>query len=307
MNIIKSNTFDQYEIEKNIIAIGSFDGIHKGHKKILTKTLKLAKKEGLKSGILTFEPHPQEVVADQDNNHQYITSLAQKRKTIRQMGFDYYFEMNFTTEIAVTPFDEFIEKIIINNLNTKHIVVGSDFTLGHKGDGNIEKLRKLGKKFNFNVTAIKPVKIGQHKISSSIIRDLIKAGKLKKLKEHLDKNFIIEGKVVKGYGRGKKIGIPTANIKPTTRYVLPPDGVYAVYFYLDDKRYKGVANFGHKPTFKDDDFTIEVHLPNFEGDIYGEFVNIELIEFIRAEKEYDDVEKLIKRINKDILYIKELL
>lgn len=306
MNIIKSNTFDQYDIKKNIIAIGSFDGIHKGHQKILNKTIKLAKKEGLRSGVLTFEPHPQEVVDNQDS-HQYITSLAQKRKILNDMGFDYYFEMNFTSEVAMTPFDDFVEKIVVNNLNTKHIVVGSDFTLGYKGDGNIEKLNKLGKKFNFKVTAVKPEKIGEHKISSSIIRDLIEAGKLKKLKEHLDRNFIIEGKVVKGYGRGKKLGIPTANIKPTTKYVLPPDGVYAVYFYLDEKKYKGVANFGHKPTFGDDNFTIEVHLLDFEGDLYGEYVNIELIEFLRTEKEYQDVDKLIERINKDILYIKELL
>ena len=113
MNIIKSNTFDQYEIDENIIAIGSFDGIHKGHKKILNKTLKLAADKNLKSGLLTFEPHPQEVVTDEDE-HYYITSLAQKRKIISEMGFDYYFEMNFTQDIAQTPFDDFVKKIIID-------------------------------------------------------------------------------------------------------------------------------------------------------------------------------------------------
>ena len=306
MNIIKSNTFDQYEIDENIIAIGSFDGIHKGHKKILNKTLKLAADKNLKSGLLTFEPHPQEVVTDEDE-HYYITSLAQKRKIISEMGFDYYFEMNFTQDIAQTPFDDFVKKIIVDNLNTKHIVVGSDFTLGYKGDGNINKLRKLGKKYNFQVTAVEPLKIGNHKISSSVIRDLIKSGNLDVLKEHLDKNFIIEGEVVKGYGRGKKLGIPTANIKPSTKYVLPPDGVYAVYVYLNGEKYKGVANFGHKPTFEDDDFTIEVHLPNFSGDIYGEFVNIELVEYLRGEKEFKNVDDLIETIKQDILYIKEVL
>lgn len=306
MNIIRSNTFDQYEIDENIIAIGSFDGIHKGHKKILNKTLELAEENNLKSGILTFEPHPQEVVAEEADHH-YITSLAQKRKILNDMGFDYNFEMNFTEDIAQTPFDDFVEKIIVNNLNTKHIVVGTDFTLGYKGDGNIQKLRKLGKKFDFKVTAIEPLKIGEHKISSSVIRDFIKSGHLKELKEHLDRNFILEGEVVKGYGRGKKLGIPTANIKPATKYVLPPDGVYAVYVYLNGDKYKGVANFGHKPTFDDDDFTIEVHLPDFSGDIYGEFVSVELIEYLRGEKEFEDVDELIETIKQDILYIKEVL
>lgn len=306
MNIIRSNTFDQYEIDENIIAIGSFDGIHKGHKKILKKTLTLAKKNNLKSGVLTFEPHPKEVVSDNDK-HLYITSLAQKRKILKEMGFDYNFEMNFTEDIAQTPFNDFVKKIIVNNLNTKQIVVGADFTIGHKGNGNIEELIKLGKKYGFKVTAVKPLKIGDHKISSSVIRDLIKGGRLKELKEHLDRNFILEGKVVKGYGRGKKLGIPTANIKPATKYVLPPDGVYAVYVYLNDDKYKGVANFGHKPTFDDDDFTIEVHLPNFKGNIYGEFVEIELIEYLRGEKEFDDVDELIETIKQDILYIKEVL
>lgn len=306
MNIIKSNTFDQYEIDENVIAIGSFDGIHKGHKKILNKTLEIAKSKGLKSGILTFEPHPQEVVGD-ETPHYYLSTRSQKIMTLKEMHFDYYFEMNFSEELALTPFDEFVKKIIVNNLNTKHIVVGTDFKLGHKGDGNISKLKKLGKKYGFEVTAVKPLKINDHKISSSIIRDLVKAGRLNEVKKHLDNNFILEGEVVKGFGRGKKLGIPTANIKPDTAYVLPPDGVYAVYIYLGKNKYKGVANFGHKPTFDDNNFTIEVHIPDFEGDIYGEFVRLELIEFLRGEKEFEDVDDLVATIKDDILYIKELL
>ncbi len=306
MNIIRSNTFDQFEIDKNIIAIGSFDGIHKGHKKILKKTLSLADDKGLKSGILTFEPHPQEVVGEK-KHHLYISSTSQKRKIIKNMDFDYYFEMNFSKDLAKTPFDDFVKKIIVNNLNTKHIVVGSDFTLGHKGDGNINKLKNLGNKYNFEVTAIDPKKIGEHKISSSVIRDLIQAGRLDELKVHLNKNFKIEGEVVEGFGRGRKLGIPTANIKPNTNYVLPPDGVYAVYFYVNNNQYKGVVNFGHKPTFKDENFTIEVHLPGFKGDLYEEYVEIELVEFIRGEKEFEDVDKLIETINKDILYMKDVL
>ncbi|MGM0444969.1 MAG: bifunctional riboflavin kinase/FAD synthetase [Bacillota bacterium] len=306
MNIIKSNTFDQYEIYENVIAIGSFDGIHKGHKKILNKTLEVAKNKGLKSGILTFEPHPQEVIGD-GNSHYYLSTRSQKIMTLNEMNFDYYFEMNFSEELALTPFDEFFKKIIVNNLNTKHIVVGTDFRLGHKGDGNISKLKRLGKEFGIEITAVTPLKIGDHKISSSIIRDLVKAGKLKEVKKHLDNNFILEGEVIEGFGRGKKLGIPTANIKPDIEYVLPPDGVYAVYIYIGNKKYKGVANFGHKPTFDDNNFTIEVHIPDFEGDIYGEFVRLELIEFLRGEKEFKDVDELVSTIKDDILYIKELL
>jgi len=307
MKIIKSRTFDQYELDDNVIAIGSFDGIHKGHKKILKDTLDIAKEKNLKSGVLTFEPHPDEVIGD-GKNHLYLSSKSQKIKRLNQLGFDYYFEMEFSHDISLTPFDEFIKKIILDNLNTKHIVVGADFSLGYQGNGNIDKLKKMSQEYNFALTSIKPLKIGDHKISSSVIRDLIKAGRLQELKKHLDQNFVIEGEVVKGFGRGKKLGIPTANIKPIIRYVLPPDGVYAVYLYIeDDKKYKGVANFGHKPTFDDDNFTIEVHLPNFEGDLYGEFVYLELIEFLRGEKKFEDVDQLIAAINKDILYILEVL
>src|SRR6056297_1081847 len=127
MNIIKSNTFDQYEIDENVIAIGSFDGIHKGHQKILKKTLEIAKREGLKSGILTFEPHPEQILKDKVN-HFYLSSKSQKIKKLNQLGFDYYFEMEFSYEISLTPFDDFVKKIILDNLNSKHIVVGSDFS-----------------------------------------------------------------------------------------------------------------------------------------------------------------------------------
>src|SRR6056297_3476508 len=289
MKIIKSRTFDQYELDDNVIAIGSFDGIHKGHKKILKDTLDIAKEKNLKSGVLTFEPHPDEVIGD-GKNHLYLSSKSQKIKRLNQLGFDYYFEMEFSHDISLTPFDEFIKKIILDNLNTKHIVVGTDFSLGYQGNGNIDKLKKMSQEYNFALTSIKPLKIGDHKISSSVIRDLIKAGRLQELKKHLDQNFVIEGEVVKGFGRGKKLGIPTANIKPIIRYVLPPDGDYAVYLYIED-----------------DKITIEVHLPNFKGDLYGGFVYLEMIEFLRGEKKFDDVDQLIAAINKDILYILEVL
>ncbi|MCF8008438.1 MAG: bifunctional riboflavin kinase/FAD synthetase [Halanaerobiales bacterium] len=306
MRIIKSSRFDQYKLNKNVIAIGSFDGIHKGHQRILKINLEIAKQKKIKSGILTFEPHPQEIV-NNEQSHYYLTSRGQKIKKIKQLGLDYYFEMNFDHKIAKTPFDQFVEKIIVNNLNTKHIVVGTDFRLGYQGDGDIYKLKELGKKFNFEVTAVEPIMLGEHKISSSIIRELIIKGELDQVQKHLGHNYIMEGKVVKGFGRGKKLGIPTANIKPITKYVLPPDGVYAVYIHIDDQKYKGVANFGHKPTFDDNNFTIEVHIPEFNSEIYGEDIDLELIEYIREEKKFKNTDQLVKTIKSDILYIKDLL
>src|SRR6056297_189372 len=306
MEVIKSNLFSKYHNKPTVVAIGSFDGLHKGHQKIINKTIEIAKNRDMESGVFSFFPHPLEIVAP-EKTPSFLISRRQKIKILDKLGLDYYFEQKFTKDFSNLTFKEFIYGILIKKIGVKHIVVGSDFKFGKNQTGNTKKLKNLDDIYNIETTIIPVIKKEASKISSTYIRKLIKEGKVNEVTKYLGRNYKLEGKVVTGEGRGRKLGIPTANLSLTTDYVLPPKGVYAAVAHHKNETYKAVVNFGEKPTFTNNDYTIEVHILDLDKDLYDEILEVELYEFIREEKGFSNKDDLISQIKTDILYTRNIL
>ena len=196
---------------------------------------------------------------------------------------------------------------MIKKLNISHIIVGNDFKFGKDQFGDTDKLKEISKKYNISVHALEVLKESNSKISSTHIRKLIREGNVAEVSKYLGRNYILEGKVITGEGRGKKLGIPTANIKLDTDYVLPPKGVYACYAHYNNKKYDAIVNFGKKPTFANKKYSIEVHIFDMAKDIYGSKLKVELIDFVRGQKAFSSEEELVSQIKDDILYTRNLL
>lgn len=306
MKVITSNSFNNTSNDPAVVAIGSFDGLHLGHKKIINTTIEKAKEKSLNSGVFSFNPHPLQVLVP-GSAPSFLLSRNQKIRLLNELGLCYYFEQEFTRDFSCIKFEDFVKDILLNQLNIKHVVVGTDFRFGYNSEGDINALRSLAQKYDFEVTGIEPLKKGEEKISSTEIREMVKNGNIKDVSNLLGKNYCIEGRVVSGAGRGRKFGIPTANLDLTTGYVIPPSGVYACYAHLNNKKYRAIVNFGHNPTFEGENFSIEVHIFDLNQDLYDKIIEVELVKFIRSEMTFSSPEELIEQINSDILYTKNLL
>jgi len=306
MEVIVSDKFNSINNKPVAIAIGSFDGLHKGHLKLIEKQKQIAQNNNLAAGIYSFTPHPLKII-NPDKAPGYLLSVNQKINILDNLNLDYLFQQKFTPEFARIEFDKFIKNILINKLNIRYIIVGSDFRFGHKGAGNIDTLKAMASRHNFKVNVVNPLKINKKVVSSSFIRKLVKNGNIKKVPLYLGNYFEIEGKVIKGEGIGRKLGFPTANLNLKNNYVLPPPGVYAGWVYVNGYKYKGIGNLGYKPTFSADKYNIEIHILDFSQNIYGEILSFQLMKYIRKESDFDNSLQLKKQINKDILYTQKHL
>ncbi len=306
MEVIKSPNFKRRDNKPVSVAIGAFDGLHLGHQKIIEKTISIAEKKNTKSAVFSFKPHPLKIIKPEKAPSQII-SESQKKELLAQQGINYYFQQKFTKDFSRTSFDSFIKNILVKKIGIIHIVVGNDFRFGYKGKGNIKLMKEYGEKFGFGITILSNFELKGEKVSSSHIRKIIRKGKVEKVSEFLGFNYTIEGIVVHGKGRGHKLGFPTANLKYETDYVLPPSGVYAGYANYNEKAYKAVANFGYKPTFSGENYSIEIHIIDFAEKLYNKKISFELIKKIRDEKKYSDIKNLKQQMQKDILYTNEIL
>ncbi|AGB40679.1 riboflavin kinase/FMN adenylyltransferase [Halobacteroides halobius DSM 5150] len=288
-----------------VITLGTFDGVHLAHQKIIDYTVQRAQELNCASALFTFTSHPLSIVAPSKIPDK-LTSLKQKKKIISSLGIETIIDQDFTLEFARLSYHDFIKKL--NNYCTiKEIIVGQDFSCGYQGVGTPKKLAKLGEKKGFNVQVVPPIKIDNQEVGSTNIRKLIKSGNLVEVKQQLGRNFTLDAKVVKGDQRGREIGFPTANLEPVVSYALPPAGVYACQVKLSDKKYSGIVNIGLRPTFNKDELSIEVHLFDFNQNIYGVRLELELIEWIRSEKKYETSQELVAQIKKDVKQAKNIL
>lgn len=281
-----------------VVAIGNFDGVHLGHKKILNKVLKEARKLDGDAIALTFNPHPLKVLK-QSKPFFTITTLEEKIVEISKTGLDCLLIFTFSKEFASLSAEAFAEKVLKGELKIKKVIVGYNFSFGHKGEGDAEKLKFLGKKFGFNVEIFPSQKIKGEEISSSAIRTSILSGNVRKASFFLGKNYSVKGKVVKGTGLGRKLGFPTANLFPE-KNLLPPYGVYATITEIGEVKYRSITNLGIRPTFKGDAFCFETFIFDFNKKIYGEKINVEFVDRIRDEKVFTSKKALIDQINSDI-------
>ncbi|MFP4197971.1 MAG: bifunctional riboflavin kinase/FAD synthetase [Halanaerobium sp.] len=306
MQVITSKEYNKFKDNNICLAIGAFDGLHKGHQLIINQAIKEARKNDYPAGVLSFYPHPLEVISGK-TPPPAIVSREQKISVLEKMGVDYYFEQEFNQQFAQLRAEEFVNKILLEKLRINTVVVGSDFRFAYKNEGNVEILKEMGELHDYQAKIISQLHASDDRISSTRIRNLLKKGKLKKAKKLLGRTYQICGKVVHGKKRGRKLGFPTTNLDLETNYALPPEGVYAVRVHHKNKTYKGAANLGFNPTFNNQNISFEIYILDFKGDLYGERLCVDIIEFIRREKNFSNTKELIAQMEQDILYTRELL
>ncbi len=285
----------------SVVTIGVFDGVHIGHRKVINTAVSSAKKSGIRSVVITFDPHPKKVLAASAAVPSLI-SLKHRTRLIEELGADVLVIVKFTKAFAKTPPEKFVKNIIAGKLRAKEVCVGEDFYFGKAARSGIGILRKLSRRYNFKVTAIKTLKISGLAASSSAIRKLILKGSLGAAEKLLGRPVSIFGTVIKGSGIARGLGCPTANINPHHE-VIPPRGVYAVTARSGKKIFRGILNIGFRPTFysaRDKEPTIEVHLFDFNGNLYGRDVEVYFVKKIRDERKFKTRAALVIQIAKDI-------
>jgi riboflavin kinase/FMN adenylyltransferase len=275
-----------------VVTIGVFDGVHIAHQRIIEEVIKTAKRENKKSLVITFKNHPEEVLSKLDIK--WITSISQKLNIFSEYGIDEVVLLKFTKQIYKMAPYEFIQKL--KNLNATTIVVGEDFKFGNKREGDIDTLKSM-----FNVIVIPQIKMNECVVSSTLIRELIFEGNFDTAEKLLGRKYLVEGKVVKGNRYGTLIGYPTANI--ITEQILPKDGVYQVEIIMNTTKFNGVSNIGYCPTFDKKKKTFEVHIINFNKNLYNKKINIIFKKRLRDEMKFSSPYELKKMIEKDIQLI----
>lgn len=314
MELIKLNhphDYEKLDFPSMAMALGYFDGVHLGHQQVIMEAKRIADDKGIKSAVMTFDPHPSVVLGKSVQHIENITPLDEKANVIRNMGVDYLFVVHFTTEFSSLLPQQFIDQYIIG-LNVQHVVAGFDYTYGKMGKGTMETLQFHSRnKFEFTVVS-RLARANDEKISSTLIRSLLRDGKVDSMPELLGRYYKTQGTVVNGEKRGRTIGFPTANVQMDNQYILPPTGVYAVRIQIDGQWYEGVSNVGYKPTFhreKKEKPSVEVHIFNFNEEIYGKTAHVEWHLRLRSERKFDGIEQLVSQIDKDkqeaILYFEK--
>nr|WP_221401241.1 bifunctional riboflavin kinase/FAD synthetase [Paenibacillus phyllosphaerae] len=301
-------TDEQHISRPKTIAIGHFDGVHLGHKNVIRRAVESARVEGLQSAVMTFHPHPKEVLGQGDQYVTCLTPLADKIDRFRQLGVDVVYIVQFDlTFAAVTP-EAFVTNIL-TPLHVRRAVVGFDFSFGARGAGTTETLRVLCEPNDIAVDIIDPFLQDGAKVSSTRIRECLSAGEVKQSAQLMGTAYAVTGTVMHGEGRGRTIGFPTANVELSAPYVVPRLGVYAIFVQVDGQRYSGVLNIGKKPTFHDDlpKPVFEAHLFDFAGDLYGKQMDIHFIDFLRAEQKFSSIDQLIAQIHSDAQQARTIL
>ena len=289
------------------VAIGNFDGVHLGHREILSRTVKSAHDRGKEAVVYTFDPHPR-VVLNKVQDVPRINTEAEREQILEELGIDVLILAEFTPEYASQSPEQFVENTLVEELGVRSLFVGENYRFGRGRSGTATMLKKTGHELGFTVHVVPSVKVDDVVVSSSEIRKLLLLGEIRKANELLGRPFKIGGKVIHGHSRGKKLGFPTANIKPEPK-LCPPDGVYAVYCILEDDRKNlrpGVMNIGWNPTFKDRRVSYEAHILDLDRDLYGQRIEMQIIDRIRSEMTFSNVDDLKEQIRKDIEYSREI-
>tara|TARA_B100000959_G_scaffold279105_1_gene338668 strand:- start:409 stop:1311 length:903 start_codon:yes stop_codon:yes gene_type:complete len=286
------------KLRRTVVAIGNFDGLHLGHQKVLKQARDRAKKYKLKFGVVTFEPVPVMFFNKNIRNHR-INSLKQKILALKKLKLDFLRIIKFNKKFSKLSPEQFIERIIYKNLNSKFVFVSKNFRFGKNREGGIRTLIKHEKYFSYKTIVTKPLEKNNQVLSSSIIRSKISSGKIDKVNNFLGRKWCVFGKVIKGKKRGRKIGFPTCNIK-LKDYVLPKLGVYSVTVKANKFNRKGVANIGYRPTFNGKSLLLEVNIFGIKENLYKKVIEVNFIKFIRGERKFRNINELKKQIKKDI-------
>jgi riboflavin kinase/FMN adenylyltransferase len=294
--------------QASVVVPGNHDGVHLGHRALIEAANAIARREGLRTVALTFDPHPTNIFAP-ERVPPLLTMCERRAELLRKVGADEVIVQPFDPEFAAMSPEAFFQNRLVDGLNARALVVGPDFGFGVKRSGNVDTLRALGEGYGLRLSVVESVIVADQQVSSSAIRKAIAAGEVELAAAFLGRAHELCGRVIEGDGRGRTLGIPTANLE-CEPVLKPADGVYAVVVRQiepsNDTRYAGVANIGHRPTF-DRDRSVEIHLLDFTGDLYGSTLRVAFVSRLRGVKAFKEVDQLVSQIRKDISFARGVL
>jgi riboflavin kinase / FMN adenylyltransferase len=291
--------YDKLQLKKPVVTIGTFDGVHRGHRLVLERLRKRAEESGGESVVITFYPHPRQVLAGSNTAIPLLSTPSEKGDLIAEVGIDHLIVINFNYEFSNTKACSFVEEVLVEKIGSSNLIVGFNHRFGKKGEGDFVTIRECAEKFGLKVEMIDPLIAGDQIVSSSIIRDALSGGKIQLANDLLGYPYSLSGRIVEGKKLGRKLGFPTANIEPeSNEKLIPGNGIYAVEVLTGDEKYKGVMSIGYNPTVENEkeERTIEVHIFDFEKEIYGTSVRIFFRHRLRDERKFENLDALARQI-----------
>ena len=291
-----------FKARKPVVTIGTFDGVHLGHRKVIVRLQEFAKQHDGETVIFTFHTHPRLVTMPNETNLRLLTTLREKINLFEKYGIDHLIIYPFDKSFSELTYSEFVEKILVEKIGTHCLVVGYDHKFGKNREGGFEYLKNCAGKFNFEIERLDALLIDEDSVSSTKIRNALQNGDIEKANHYLGYQFTLHGTVVNGKQLGRKLGFPTANIEASDKHkIIPGYGVYAVKVELNNSEYNGMLNIGTRPTFNNnaDNRSIEVNIFDFEDDIYGNEITLRFVGKIRDEQKFDNIEMLVNQLVKD--------
>lgn len=297
-------TIKQYDrLDKNMqrgVALGNFDGVHIGHQKLIKTLVQKCKLKNLQSCIYTFTNHTLKVITGKKEPPQ-ITNINIKQSIFKSLGVDLLYLEEFNEYLMTLSPEDFVKSILIDKLNCKVVVVGFDYHFGYKGQGNIDTLKEIGKRYGLEVHVIAPIIVNDQIVSSSLIRKNIRDGNIEETNLFLGRSYSIYGKIIHGKGIGEnRLGYPTANILIESGHLIPKEGVYATFVKIDNSIYKGATCIGNSPTVGNYDISIETFIIDFNDNIYGKFIELQFIKRLREQVKFNSLDSLKKQMNEDV-------
>jgi riboflavin kinase/FMN adenylyltransferase len=305
MRVIRHLPHEPRPLRRVVLTLGNFDGVHLGHRAIVERALAEARASGGQVAVLTFEPHPLAVLVP-DKAPPLLQSLADRLRALRALDVDVVVLKRFTRAFAALTPEEFVREMG-QRLELRHVVVGPNVSFGRNRAGTVDTLRTLGGHLGFAVDVVGPVMVDGKAVSSTFVRQAVGAGDMRQVRRLLGRTYALRGRVVQGERRGRTLGFPTANLLLRSNLVTPPDGVYAVLADLDGRRAAGVLNIGVRPTFAGRRRTVEVHVLDFVGDLYGRVLAVEVIDRLRGEMTFAGPEALRAAISADVARARQVL
>jgi len=290
---------------ETLLTIGVFDGVHAGHRYLLKRLQHRAAEKDLLSGVVTFNPHPQSVLHP-DDQLPWLSSLEDRVTTFQQLGLNIVAVLTFTPKLSRLSARDFMS-LLKKYLKMRGIMVGPDFTLGRGGEGNINLLRTLGDEMKFSVEVVPPYTINGEVVSSTLIRQALIQGDMKRVEKLMGHHFYLKGKVITSDKRGRSLGFPTANLDIKPQQALPDDGIYATITQVDGKQFPSATNIGTRPTFGERKKTVETHLLDYKDNLYGKEIRVEFVQKLRDEKRFASSQELKTQIEKDVREVEALL
>ncbi len=291
--------------EDTLLTVGVFDGVHLGHRYLVSRLVEIAGKRKLLPGVVTFRHHPQEVLSPQ-TRIPLLTDLEERSRLLKEEGMALVAPLSFDRKWAALGARRFVE-LLRKALRMRGLVIGADFALGRGREGNTDALRSLGEELGFSVDVVPPVRLGEEVVSSTAVRKALAVGDMSRVSWMLGRDFSLRGTVISGAGRGAGMGVPTANLRINPELAVPPDGVYATRAYLDDRPHHSMTNIGRNPTFGDAERRVEVYILDYHGDLYGRRLKIDIVERLRGEERFASPEALKEQIAADVKKGKAIL